>query len=120
MMGEEEKLVSEFYRDEITANSTGNFRAWFSEPSGNTVVESNFTGSGISKSIVAPVSGQWVFHVENLEKNSSALKIHLGQISYYLEAGLYFGITVLILGIVFILYFFNVQKRETIRKSKRF
>ncbi|EQB68721.1 MAG: hypothetical protein M1323_03925 [Candidatus Thermoplasmatota archaeon] len=104
----------------ITANSTGNFRAWFSEPSGNTVVESNFTGSGISKSIVAPVSGQWVFHVENLEKNSSALKIHLGQISYYLEAGLYFGITVLILGIVFILYFFNVQKRETIRKSKRF
>ena len=65
----------------ITVNSTGNFRAWFSEPSGKTVVEANFTGSGISKSIVAPVSGQWVFHVENLEKHNRFI-IHLCGLFY--------------------------------------
>lgn len=104
----------------VTSNSSGNFRAWFSEPSGAVVMESNFTGSGISKSIVAPVSGLWAFHIENLGNNNSYLKIHLGQLSYFLEAGLYSGVTMLIVGLVFIFYFLNVQKRENIRRSKNF
>lgn len=102
----------------INSNSTNNFRAWFTEPSGNIILESNFTGSGISKSVVAPVGGQWVFHLENTGKNSSNIRIHLGQLSIIIEAGLYSGITALVVGIVFIGYFFNVTRRERIRRAR--
>ncbi len=103
----------------INSNSTNNFRAWFTEPSGNIILESNFTGSGISNSVVAPVGGQWVFHLENMGKNSSNLRIHLGQLSIILEAGLYSGITALVVGLVFIGYFFNMERRERIRRARR-
>lgn len=103
----------------INSNSTNNFRAWFTEPSGDIVLESNFTGSGISNSVVAPVGGQWVFHLENMGKNSSNLRIHLGQLSIILEAGLYSGITALVVGLVFIGYFFNMERRERIRRARR-
>jgi hypothetical protein len=102
----------------INSNFTNNFRAWFTEPSGNVVLESNFTGSGISKSLVAPTGGQWVFHLENLGNNSSDIGIHLGQLSLLLEAGLYAGITALVVGFVFIGYFFSMQRRERIRRSR--
>ncbi len=102
----------------IKTNSTDTFRAWFSEPSGKSVLESNFTGAGISESIVAPEGGLWVFHMENLGKNSSYLRVHLGQLSLALEAALISGISALVVGLVLIGYFFSMQKRERIRRVK--
>jgi hypothetical protein len=105
------------YAVSVHSGSSGKFVAWFTEPNGDKVLTSNFTNTGISKSMVAPVSGQWFFHLKNDENASTNVSIHLGQISFFLEAGLYGGITVLIVGIVMIAYFFNIQKRERIRSS---
>ncbi|MHB1439926.1 MAG: hypothetical protein ACYCSO_07125 [Cuniculiplasma sp.] len=108
------------YTVSIKTNQSNRFTAWLTEPSGVKVLESNFTSSGISKSMVAPITGKWIFHVKNDGNNSSQIRIHIGQTSFYLEAGLYGGITMLILGLVFLGYSFNVQRRETIRKSERY
>ncbi len=104
----------------IKSNNTNQFTAWISEPSGNKLLESNFTGSGISESIVASVGGQWVLHVENKGTNSSVLQIHVGQITQAIEAGLYGGITALVVGLILIAYFFNMLKRQRVRQGERF
>ncbi len=108
------------YTVEVKSNTSNNFTTFLTSPDGSRYLESNFTGSGVSKSMVASESGEWHLYIYNNGNRNSSVSVHLGTLPYYLEAGAYAGLTILVIGIVLVIYSFNMSRREKNRQAERF
>ena len=104
----------------VLNNQTSTFTAYLVSPSGAHYMTENFTGAGISESLVAPQGGQWtlLLHMDN--GTNSGVKVHIGSMPYILEAGIYLGLTMLAIGVVLMLYHFNLERREKKRIVERY
>ena len=80
----------------------------------------NFTGSGISESMAATQSGEWVLSLHMNKGTNSDIQVHLGSMPYILEVGIYLGVTMLAIGVVLLLYHFNLERRERKRIEERY
>ncbi len=108
------------YTVDINTNTTNNFTTYLLSPGGQIYLESNFTGAGVSRSMVANQNGNWHLYVLNRGNQSSNISVHLGSLPFYLEAGAYAGLTILVVGIVLIIYSFDMARREKNRQAERF
>ncbi|MGP6239283.1 hypothetical protein ACNF40_02550 [Cuniculiplasma sp. SKW4] len=108
------------YTVEVRSNTSNNFTTYLKSPNGEKFLEANFTGSGVSKSMVATQSGEWHLYVLNRGNKSSSISVHLGTLPYYLEAGAYLGLTVLVIGIILLIYHFDMGRRERNRQSEKY
>ncbi|MCL4356786.1 MAG: hypothetical protein M1460_02845 [Candidatus Thermoplasmatota archaeon] len=104
----------------VQNNQTSTFTAYLISPSGNHYMTENFTGGGISESMVAPQGGQWILLLHMNNGTDSSVKVHIGSMPYILEAGIYLGLTMLAIGVVLLLYHFNLERREKKRIEDRY
>ena len=104
----------------VMNNQTSTFTAYLISPSGSHYMTENFTGGGISESMVAPQGGQWTLLLHMNNGTNSNVNVHIGSMPYILEAGIYLGITMLAIGVVLLLYHFNLERREKKRIEDRY
>ena len=108
------------YTVEIRSNTSNNFTTYLKSPDGQKFLEANFTGAGVSKSMVATENGEWHLYVVNHGDKNSSISVHLGTLPYYLEAGAYFGLAALVIGVILLIYSFDMGRRERNRQAERF
>ena len=104
----------------VNNNITSTFTSTLVSPAGGHYQEENFTGGGISESYAVPQGGEWHLTVHMNSGNSTNVSVHIGSLPFIDEAGIYSGITLLAIGIIFILYHFNMERREVEMKKQRF
>ncbi len=104
----------------VNNNITSTFTSTLISPTGGYYQEENFTGGGISESYAVPQGGQWHLAVHMNSGNSTNVSVHIGSLPFIDEAGVYSGITLLAIGIVFILFHYNMERREGEMRKQRY